>query len=829
MKKAVRNAAYDAFLDATGVELGTRIKQVRTESLVVSGRAHTKLFARGDGGGRPHPRLSFSWPPAVDPSPPSGLFAPSPAPASADELRTAIEAARKEHAAVLAGEDLDDGDAAEGGAKFRRNSVRVQRVAALFADVRASVAKWRQAGTLQSGQRACDLVIAGQEAEAFGVSMAFDDIDTGTYHSFGKDAPFVHYLEDILGTLPEEGSESMALLASATRESVRRQRTQARAHLDYLMREKYSYELPNERDIEATVGGFLIDTRTRKIASVVVDSDPIAPEFELLRIEPSAEHEHRRKWVYRDGKGGLHLQDHTSIEVDAGSLRAAPVSVVALTFRRAPKDPALRSDIPFDWDGNGYIDAEPIGWVSWAGHCDVKAVLEQLGLTLSGTPSVSEFRSDTGQEQSYNRDRLLEMVASAVELGSMYRRIDGTGWTSKGIHQFGGARNDSRPDRLQFAGPGRGKSFRWPRSGDRGSFVVESITWADGSKADMGTVFFRHLPDREATRFSDNDRFLRVVEGDYNVIDVTGARVEASIQVDVIDPKTGLFGTERKKTSVEFSADARPEGGRFFLGTEVADAAERLIYEVYYEPANNRIVGELQRWEKSGDEYTPTPVPERKVSLPMISPLGCTLSREMKRDQPGQFLALLDVALREGKNICADTDKEAEVWNGVVTAIDVEKVAENREERTEHWRVGVDARFGSATLDYLLRRNTAGRPEAFCPAIDDTAGEPWPDFLWHDVPDVGTKAFEDGDWLVNDAMWERGVVDVRPDDSVPSGFYVYDDHVKNMYELIFCGLAGYAHTIVHGNKRYGFKDEAAWRAAVDGLTSLRSAVGFEDA
>lgn len=825
--KAVRNPAYDAYVDAKGVELGTRIKDVRTETLVPGGRAHTTLFARADGGGRPHPRFSFEWPAAKDPRPQSGLFDPTSPPADAEALDAALSQARQKHAETLSVADITDDDAPEGSQQWFRNSVRVQRVAVLFAEARAKITQWRADGALSAGQRACDLALARHEAEAYAGPIAFDDADTGTYHSYGKDAPFVHYLEAILATLPAEGTEAMAVLPSATRESVRRQQRQARAHLDYIMREKYAYEVVRERDIERTVGGFLIDGRTRKIVSEVPDGDPIAPRFELLRIDPNVDHEHKGAWVYRDAKGTLHLDDHTVVDVDAGSLRAAPIELDALTFRRAVKDPALRKDMRFDWDGNGYVDAGQIGWVSWAGHCDVKAVLEQLGVTLLDGPSVTEYRSDTGQTETYSRDLLLEMVASSIELGSTYRRIDGTGFSSKGIHRFGGSRNDSRPDRLQFTGPGTGKSFRWPRRGGRGAFVVDSITWPDDTKADMGTVFFRHIPDREAVSFEDNPRFLRSVEGDYNLIDVSGARIKASVLVDTVDPKTGYLEQTTKKTTLELTADARPDQGRFLLGTEVADAAERLIYEVYYEPANNRIVADLQRWEKDGDRYVAKPVPERQVSMPMVGPLQCTLSREMKRDNPAQFSALLEIALRDGKNICADTDKQSEVWNGVVTALDVSKVKENRETRTELWRVDIKARFGDATLDYLLRRDTAGNPVAYCPASEDSDAAEWPDFLWHDVPDVGTKAFADGDWLVNDAMWERGVVDIRPDESVPSGFYVYDDHIKNVFELIFAGLGDYGYTVVHGNKRYGFADEAAWKVAVKGLEALRRAVSFE--
>lgn len=827
MSKAIRDDAFHAFTDAEGIELGTRIKEVRHQPQVPDGRAHATLFSRRGPGDRPHPRFSFTWPPAEDPSPPGELFDPRPVPSDVAALDEAIGDALSEHHAKLHAHDLNDADAHAGGAHWRRNSIRGQRVAGLFADVRAKVARWRREGVLAGAPGECDLIIARAEAGAFAGSIAFDDIDTGTYHSFGHDAPFVHYLEEMLGSLPEEGTEAMALLPSSTRESVRRQRRQARAHLDHLMRHKYSYDVVDEQDAERTIGAFVIDRRTRHIVSERADSDPISPRFELVRIDPNAAHEHAGAWVYRDPAGKIRRQDHTEVAVPAAALRGAPIDRDALTFRRAPKDPALRKGLRFDWDGNGYIDAQPISWVSWAGHCDVKAVLEQVGLTLSGKPSVTEYRSETGMEIIYDRDLLLEMVASAIELGSRYRRIDGTGFRSRGIHRFGGSRNDSRPDRLQMTGPGEGKSFRWPRRGRHDSFLVQSVTRKNGQTLDLATAFFRHLPDTQAVRFEDNPHFLKVTEGDYNIIDISGAKIEARVKIDTVDPNTGFLREQTRDLVLDLSDDAQPEGRRYFLGTEVVDAAERLIYEVFYEPADNRIVGELRRWEKSGEAYAPTDVPERNVELPMVSPLTCTLSREMKRDNPGQFAALLDIAMREGKNICADTDKKSEVWNGVVTAMESRRVAENRAERTERWQIDIKARFGAATLDYLVRRDGTGVPEAFCPAVGDSDDAPWPDFLWHDIPDVGSKAFEGGEWLVNDAMWERGVVDVRPDESVPSGFYVYDDHVKNVYELIFCGLAGYRYTVVHGNKRYGFRDEPAFREATRGLARLRSAVRFE--
>jgi hypothetical protein len=76
-------------------------------------------------------------------------------------------------------------------------------------------------------------------------------------------------------------------------------------------------------------------------------------------------------------------------------------------------------------------------------------------------------------------------------------------------------------------------------------------------------------------------------------------------------------------------------------------------------------------------------------------------------------------------------------------------------------------------------------------------------------------------------MWERNIVDVKHQPDMPGEVYVYDDHFKNVLELLYCGLSGYHWTIVHDNKRFGFKDQDAWQTAVDELTKLRSALTFE--
>ncbi len=632
-------------------------------------------------------------------------------------------------------------------------------------------------------------------------------------------------------TLREAEAELTRLKAAVeTSESMVAQRQSDVATAGAVVSQRQSQLALAEKDIERTLGGFLIDRESRRIASETADSDPLAPSYELLRIAPGAEHEHAGAWLYRDGEGKLRRQDHSVVEVDEEHVRHAPCALEDLTFRRAPNDPHLREGVRFDWDGNGWVQQGEIDWVSWAGHCDIKAVMEQLGVTLTGEPRphIQEYRSDTGHVRGYDRDLLLEMVASVMELGSVYSRIDGTGRLQRGVHHFGGSRNDSRPDRLQFTGASQGRSFRWPLGGRRETFRVSAIEFPGEPAVDMGTVFFRHLPDLEKIEMTKNPRYVKTVEGDYNIIDVSGAKIEARVKVDVFDELTGYPQQRTEVTNVDLRADADAgEDGRFFLGTHLDDVNDRKLFRVYYEPAQNRIVAEMETYTQVDGKWTAKPLPDENVTIPLQSPLRCTLSREMKRDDPSQFTALLSLASRKGRNICADTDKESAVWNGVVTRLAVTKVGANADARTEHWTVDIKARFGEAQLGYLVRRGERGEPEAYCPANSDQHWGRWPDFLWHDIPDVGSKGLERGDWIVNDSMVERDLVTIRVDESVPSGFYVFDDHIKNVFELIYSGLAGYTHTIVHNNKRYGFKSADKWQTAIERLTDLRGALSFE--
>lgn len=806
---------------------GVRIKDVRAGELRPGGRVSLHLFEPADGGPRPHPRLQVSLPPVPD-ADDAPVLVPAEAalPTDARTFGAWLDATW----AASTGR-IDPGPAGAGGsAAYRRNSIRAQRTARFLVEAEAQRVAWLRDGQLPAGadaETAYALAAFGDRAHATGGPIAFDDEDTGTYHSYGKDEPFVHYLETLLAGLPREDSPAFDLHDGFQQEALRRQADQLQHHLDHLMRHKYAHSGIVETDIERSLGGFLIDRASREVVSEAPESrDSLQPRYQRLHIDPEAEHPHAGAAVYRHGDG-LRLADGTEVAVSEDRLRAAAVDDDALTFRRAPGDPGLRPGIRLDWNGDGHVQTGEIGWIGWAGHCDIKAIMEQLGMALRDGESVTEYRSDTGGRTLLDRRLLIEMIASAMELGSLYARADRTGVLRRGITRFGGARNDSRPDRLQFQGLGPGRSFRWPLGGRQESFRVTRITEPARGDAgagqdvdlDLDLAFYRHLPEPEVPRFTDNPRFLKTVEGDYNLIDVSGARVGVELQEDGFDPATGYPTLETIQTQLDLGEDADPP--RQYLGTHVQDAAAREIFKVWLDRGAARIEARLYRWTRTDGAWSPVEQPDSRIEIPLATPLSVTLSRELKRDDPAAFRVLLDQALRHGQNICADTDMRSEVWNGVVTEVHAQQVRASRAERTEHWRVGIRARFGRATLDYLVRRDERGRPEAWCPASDEASAAPTPDFLWQDFPDVGTKGQIDGTWVINQAMLQRGIVDVRPRAAAPGGFYVHDEHIKNCYELLYAALSGHRWTIVHGNKRHGFTDEPTWRAAVSALEALR--------
>jgi len=177
---------------------------------------------------------------------------------------------------------------------------------------------------------------------------------------------------------------------------------------------------------------------------------------------------------------------------------------------------------------------------------------------------------------------------------------------------------------------------------------------------------------------------------------------------------------------------------------------------------------------------------------------------------------------RGGREVAEVWGERAAGWSGVVGRVGEEREAVGRRSNEERWNVKIKGRFGQATLRWVMRRDAEGTPKDYAPLAVSNASAA--DFLWQDYPDVGSKARHRGTWVVNKAMVHRGVVELRQDETVAGGVYVHDEHIKNLAELLWCGLAGQRYTVVHNNKRYSFDDEDSWNAAIDEANQARLAL-----
>ncbi len=807
-------AAFDSATEAPWWK-GIRVKAIRHEVLQPGGRCRLQLFAAGEDEGRAHPRFTVSMPP-VDMGEWPVVLPVQPAESSIAAWEAWIERAWAETAPSLLA-DVVQVPGPPGSERYFANSIRTQRTAAFFAAARER----GLAGVEPSSRNLWLYAVRRLEDEAYAGAIPFDDADTGTYHSFGHDEPFVHYLEVLLRTLPIEGSAEWQLLSDDQKSAILRQKRGCQAHLDWLMRHKYAYHSVIETDIERSVGGFLIDRNLRaRVSETEGSQHAVLPTYECLTILADSAHAYAGARVVRDAQG-LCLYDGTRVVVPDEMLERQPVLSSQLTFARAPNDPHLRAGVRLDWDNNGWLSPNEISWVGWAGHCDIKAILEQLGLTLTGDaplPQLLEYRSDTGETTRYTRDLLLEMLASVVELGSVYRTADGTQRVRRGQSLFGGARNDSRPDRLQFRGQRAGQGLRWPLSERAGSLTVRSIE-KDGAVVPLGRAFGRWIPCSDRLDFEPNPLFEKTIEGDVSLLDVSGCRVGCTILEDVYD-SAGYLTTRPLNIDIDLRSDNHGEA--IFLGAQTRDLSDRSVWKVWLDVQSGRVEGRVFQTVRDADgQWTEQARPEQDVVLQLALPITLTVSRETKRDDPAMFQTLLQRALRSGQNICADTDMKAEVWNGVVVRIDAQKLREDRSRRVEHWRFDLVARFGGASLEYLVRKDEMGEPIAWCPLDDEDSEQRQPDFLWQEFPDVGSKAWVNGRWMANEAMEDRGIISWAVRASENREKVIEDDHIKHVFEVIFSALSGRRFSVVHNNRRWIFDHEDDWKDAIDNLSALR--------
>ena len=613
-----------------------------------------------------------------------------------------------------------------------------------------------------------------------GRAVDYDRADTGSYWSYGHDAPFVHVFEEMLKALPDDDPR---------RKGVQNQ-------VDFIFTHKYvDGGSMREHDAEKSMGLVAMDKTSRHILSMTKASEGSnSVSYETLQVPANAGGEHAGKFVYRDGDKFFFEKSNTAVPADlVAKLKSTPASEVV--FRRAEGGEAPRSNFAYDWDGNRRLNVENIN-TGWWGHCDIKAMMEVILADMKGSGGVQEFRSDTGVTTNFTRAMQLEGLASLLNFDDVYLSTRGGGAVRMGTGDFAGGRFDDRPTKMAV-------------KTDRGSVnfdirITSIADKADPTKTvDIDKAFAPKMADDKRENFKDNpDVRLDPSDPDTTHLNITGRKLSGTTDGYTFD---NLGRPVQSKTP--FTIDpAATTGEKVLVGTELTNIQGRQLNRFYYDPATKEISKVPTSFvkENGATEYTAKEGVAQKVG----KFTGAEVSRELTGgdDVKGKY-RMLETAVRSGQKIATDSDVREQVWNGEVHGIRMDTAWRSPDGKWERVDVRVDATFGAGkTGSYLNKLDDEGK------IIDQMELSPVVDFFWQDEPRIAPLISERGNWLVNRSMYERGVISTGGEMMSSTGA------LQDLNDLVYLGLktkdSKPVYTIVHEGKRLVYPDEAAWKADI---------------
>lgn len=613
-----------------------------------------------------------------------------------------------------------------------------------------------------------------------GRSVDFDKADTGGYWSYGHDAPFVHVFEKMLETIPDDDPK---------RKFIQNQ-------IDFVFTHKYApHGGVKELDIEKSLELMAIDKESRHVISMTKATETSnAVRYETLQIPESAGGDHAGKFVYRDGD--KHFFEGTGDEVPADlttSLVRTPADTIV--FRRKQGNESYRKELRFDWNGNRMLNSDRID-TSWWGHCDIKATIETILADMAGSGGMQEYNAASGVTTDFSRDMQLEALAALLNFNDAYYNTRGGSAARFGTTDFAGARFDDRPSKMTL-------------KTDRGSMnlgikISKLYQKDDASVAEnLDKIFATKIADERNESFAENPDILRVEEGDTNYIDASGRKLDG--QTDGYSFNAQGYAVESKTS---FTIDPKATSGeRVLIGNELKDINSRRVERVYFDPATQNVIKVETQFIEEDGKYVAKEGRETVVGKLR----GMELGREMQAgDDVKGKMALFEKAVKEGGKIATDSDTREQVWNGEVHSLRMNTEWRSDDGKWERVGVHVNATFGNNKVGTLLHKlDDNGK------IVDTLELKAAVDFYWRDRPRVAPLISERGNWYVNRAMYDRGVVALGDDQNTSLAA------VQDMTDLIYLGLKAKdkqkVFTIVHEGKRFVYDDEATWQDDVKKL------------
>lgn len=584
----------------------------------------------------------------------------------------------------------------------------------------------------------------------------FDRIETNGYWSFGHDAAFIHGKEKKLDSLKKIDLDKMVssgAMTEAESGEVKKEIAQLQNWLDAIFAGKYVYHNSsmNEMDAESSMELAIIDRASRaRVSEQKSTVKTVVPKFEVLSVQEGGE----KKYIYWHAKENAYYYDGTGTKVPdsvlgtAGDDRSHPAnvraqSVQSWTGRRldTANGEKVRDGFRLNWNNDQYVSDITISWVGWAGHCDIKAIMEAWGLVMPRTEQGStNYDARSGETIQWTPDLVNEEVASLLETSSTQRS------------KFGAHRTDDEPDRVDL-----GTRYGLPLQNRPNEFKVLAATVpVDGQSKRLTTDdIFRSkivndISQPNGSPVRDNPLYNAAkTEGDRIAANLGAAeKIEVSSKVRVFNDK-GRIVEQQKNFTIDWSdAAAKP----VLVDSQIEDPSQRIIWEIELDTANKQQIFNKVQWVDDGNgNFTKKNLQTMKEPF---DPKKMVVTHETSLDSIDSWYPFLTSAVEEARNITFETALDGGVWNGAGVSVEMTDsdgwVHFSADGRLDWALVSVDvsARFGSNNGQVLLKFDENGEVD-----LKNSVPVRAPfDFIWMIFP-----SFDPTSGRESKAM-ERGIV-----------------------------------------------------------------------
>ncbi|MEQ8983717.1 MAG: PPC domain-containing protein [Deltaproteobacteria bacterium] len=635
----------------------------------------------------------------------------------------------------------------------KHNAVTQGRIAQFVKELRGYAA-----ANFSGADRSTAMAFANKAA--FEMKMrrtVFDNIQTNGYWSFGHDAAFIHGKEKKLESLKKidfAKMESTGAMTGAEIAEVKKEMGQLQNWLDAIFAGKYVYHNSsmNEMDAESSMELAIIDRDSRaRVSEQKSTLKTVVPKFEVLSVQEGGE----KKFVYWDAKQDKYFYDGTGTEVPANVLGTAgdagshPANVRSQSVRETTArrlntadGERVRDGFRYNWNNDQYVSDIIISWVGWAGHCDIKAIMEAWGLVVPQDHGGStNYDARSGETIQWTPDLLNEEVASMLETSNTQRS------------KFGAHRTDDEPDRADL-----GTRYKLPLDNRPNEFKVTSVTVPlDGETKTLSAsdVFREKLINDIDTPNGDPVRDNPLYNAGASQADRVAVNLGEAEKFDVsskvrVFNEHGRIVEKRSSFTVDWSdANAEPQ----LVDSHIEDPSARIIWEIRLDSANKKQLFEKFQWvddgngnfeKKSLDKFEESFDPKRMV-----------VSHETSLDSIESFLPFLEDAVAEARNITFETALDGGVWNGAGVSLELtdnDGWIHFTPEGKQDWAlisVDVDARYGNNAGQVLIKFDDQGN-------IDMKNSVPVKapfDFIWMIFPSFDPTSGREGKAL------ERGIIE----------------------------------------------------------------------